>query len=59
MKGKIRLQKICPLRAQLVSLNAPKARDLVVTLRAPFSLSLALCARPYILRIHISLFIVI
>ena len=47
------------LHVQLASLNAPRARDSIVTLRAPFCLDLALCARSYILRIHVSLFLVI
>ena len=49
-------------RAQLVSLaslSAPRARDLIVALRAPFFLDLALRARSCALRIHLSLFLII
>ena len=47
------------LSAQLASLSAPRARDLIVALRAPFFLDLALRARSRALRIHLSLFIII
>ena len=46
-------------RAQLASLSAPKARDLIVALRAPFFLDLALRARSCALRIHLTLFLII
>ena len=47
------------LRAQLASLSAPGARDLIVALRAPFFLDLALRARSCALRIRLSLFLII
>ena len=50
------------LRAQLASLaslSAPRARDLVVALRAPFFLDLALRARSCALHLHSNLFIII
>ena len=47
------------LRAQLASLSAPRARDLIVTLRAPFFLDIALRARSCALRIRLSLFLII
>ena len=50
------------LRAQLASLaslSAPRARDSIVALRAPFLLDLALRARSCALHIHSSLFIII
>ena len=46
------------LRAQLASLaslSAPRARDLIVALRAPFFLDLALRTRSCALRIHLTL----
>ena len=46
-------------RAQLASLSAPRARDLIVALRAPIFLDLALRARSWALRIHLSLFLII
>ena len=49
------------LRAQLASLaslSAPRARDSIVALRAPFLLDLALRARSCALRIHLSLFLI-
>ena len=45
--------------ASLASLSAPRARDLIVALRAPFFLDLALRARSCALHIHSSLFIII
>ena len=45
--------------ASLVSLSARRARDLIVALRAPFFLDIALKARSYALRIHLSLFLII
>ena len=45
--------------ASLASLSAPRARDLIVALRAPNFLDLALCARSCALRIHLSLFLII
>ena len=47
------------LCAQLASLSAPRARDLIVALRAPIFLDLALRARSCALRIHLSLFVII
>ena len=47
------------LRAQLANLSAPGARDLIVALRASFFLDLALSARSYAFRIHLSLFLII
>ena len=47
------------LRAQLASLSAPEARDSIVALRAPEFLNVALRARSYALRIHLSLFLII
>ena len=38
--------------ASLTSLSAPRARDLIVALRAPSFLNLALSVRFYALRIH-------
>ena len=49
----------CALCAQLASLSAPRACDLIVALRAPFFLDLALRARSCALRIHLSLFLII
>ena len=49
------------LRAQLASLaglSAPRARDSIVALRAPFFLDLALRARSCALCIHLSLFLI-
>ena len=37
----------------------PTARDLIVALRAPFFLDLALSAQSYALRIHLNLFLII
>ena len=45
--------------ASLASLSALRARDLIVALRAPFFLDLALSAQSNALRIHLSLFPVI
>ena len=47
------------LRAQLASLSAPRARDSIVALRAPFFLDLALRARSCAHRIYLSLFLII
>ena len=47
------------LRAQLTRLSAPRARDLIVALRARFFSDSALNARSYVLRIHLSLFFII
>ena len=47
------------LCAQLANLSAPRARDLIIPLRAPFFLDLALSARSYAFRIHLSLFLII
>ena len=41
------------------SLSAPRARDSMVALRAPFFMDLALRARSCALRIHLSLFLII
>ena len=52
----------CALRPQLAwlaSLSVPRARDLIVALRAPFFLDLALRARSCALRIRLSLFLII
>ena len=46
-------------RASLVSLSTPRARDLIIALRAPFFLDLALRAWSCALRIHLSLFLII
>ena len=46
-------------RALLASLSAPRARDLIVALRAPFFLDLALRAQFCALRIHLTLFLII
>ena len=40
-------------------MSAPRARDLIVALRAPFFLDLALSARSYASCIHLSLFLII
>ena len=45
--------------ASLASLSAPRARDLIWALRAPFFLDLALRDRSCALRIHLSLFLII
>ena len=45
--------------ASLASLSAPRARDSIVALRAPFFLDIALRARSCALRIHFSLFLII
>ena len=44
--------------ASLASLSAPRARDSIVALRAPFFLDLALRARSCALRIHLILFLI-
>ena len=41
------------------ALSAPRARDLIVALHAPFFLDLTLRARSCALRIHLSLFLII
>ena len=41
------------------SLSAPRTRDLIVALRAPLFLDLALSAWSYAFRIHLSLFLII
>ena len=46
-------------RAQLASLSAPRARDLIVALRALFFLDLAVRARSCALRKRLSLFLII
>ena len=45
--------------ASLVNLSAPRARDLIVAIRALFFLDLALSAQSYTFRIHSSLFLII
>ena len=45
--------------ASLASLSAPRARDLIVALRAPFFLDLALRTRSCALRMPIGLFLII
>ena len=45
--------------ASLASLSVPRARDLIVALRAPEFLNVALPARSCALRIHLSLFLII
>ena len=45
--------------ALLTKLSAHRAHDLMAALRVPFCLDPALHARSYILRIHLSLFLVI
>ena len=46
-------------RASLASLSTPRARDLIVALRAPIFLDLVLRARSCALRIRLSLFLII
>ena len=52
-KKSARLAGTFSSRASLASLSAPGARDLIVALRAPFFLDLALSAWSYALRIHL------
>ena len=51
--------KFLRIANSLASLSAPRARDSIVALRAPFFLDLAFRARSCALRIHLSLFLII
>ena len=58
-KKSARLAGTFSSRASRASLSAPRARDSIVALRAPFFLDLALRARSCALRIRLSLFLII